>query len=493
MRTPRRFGPWRLWTACLLVAALATSSAVDAKAPHYCSYDREQQLDHTPNAEDLLRIWVVYVGQGDGLLVELPPRLSYASDDGETERLEVLVDAGAYRRSDRTKMTDFLRRLYPDGVPVLEHVVVSHHDMDHVLGITELLEQPDVAVETLYHNGLASYLAGKGEFRATEKPASGTAVYKWSSSKDELSRGMAFLKTDDSGELQTDYLVVDREDLAADHQAGLFQGLYHDLADALLSKQSPQPVGDVVRLTEGAGFVTQREQGRVPAIADPNGVDFQVLWPPETPRKFGDWGETINGNSVTFRLTYGEFEMLFTGDHNERSEEEMLEHLEAQGRLDELASDVLKIPHHGSRHGIETFFREGARPVVSVVSLGRKGFRSKEMGSHAWQHPSTDVIRWLGGAHRVYRTLIHEKYFDWDELDSWEDHEEMVESSLVDGRTVDGTHVLIETDGTWFRLVEVPIGSDLSNLPTPRDVHRGDGTRWIRARPTPGGTSCSRP
>lgn len=484
----------RSYPAALLVALWLTSIPVaEAKAPHYCSLDREQRLDHAPDPDDLLRIWVVYVGQGDGLLVELPPRLAYPADDGSTERIELLVDAGAFRTSDKTRMTDFLRERFPDGVPILEHVVVSHHDKDHVLGITELLEQPDIAVETLYHNGLASYVAGKGEFDAHTKPGSTVAVYSWSDSKDQLSRGMAFLQPG-GDEMQHDYLVVDRQDLEADHEAELFQGLYDELAEAVLTKRSPRPVGDVVRLAAGSAFVTEREQGRVADIDEASdGVHFTVLWPPEPPRRFGDWGKTINGNSVTFRLDYGDFEMLFTGDHNKPSEEAMIEHLESDGRLGELACDVLKVPHHGSGHGIEELFREGAKPVVSVVSLGRMGFRSKQMGSYAWQHPSTDVIRWLGGPHRVYRTLTHEKWFDWDDLETWPDHEALVETSRVDGQEVDGTHILIETDGRWFRVVEVAIGSDLANPPTPRDVRRGDGTRWILARTTPGGAPCSRP
>jgi len=484
--------PAALAAALAALASLSAPAPVRATAPHYCSFDREQRLDHDADPDDLLRVWVAYVGQGDGVLVELPPRLTYQPEGGgPAERLEVLIDAGAFRDSDRVRMNDFLHQLPPDGVPVLEHVVISHHDKDHVLGITHLLRQPDVAIETLYHNGLASYLAGKGEFVADVRPASDAAVLDWDGGR--LKRGMAFLETDGSGDLQAEYLVDARDSLESDHAARLYQGIYLDLVEALLEKDRPRPVAEVSRLAAGAPFVTERERARVPGIAGPEGVRFELLWPPDPPRRFGDWGETINGNSVTFRLRYRDFEMLFTGDHNERSEEAMLWTLEAEGRLGELACDVLKVPHHGSSHGIERFFREAAKPVVAVVSVGRKGFRSKATGSNAWQHPSTDIIRWLGGAHRVYRTLIHERHFDWEDLDTEAELEEMVETSVVDGRVVEGMHVLVETDGTWFRVVEVPPGSDLADLPTPREVRRGDGTRWVRAAPTPGGAGCSTP
>lgn len=471
---------------------LAFSGPAEATAPHYCTFERRQTLDHSPDAEEVLRIWVVYVGQGDGILVELPPRLSYAvADGGGTERIELLIDAGAYRSSDKGLMTDFLRRRFPEGVPLLEHVVISHHDKDHVAGITHLLGQPDVGVETIYHNGLASYVGGKGLFRDDVRPASGSAVLDWNSKKARLQRGMAFLRPG-SDELEAEYLVTGRAALEADGEAGVFQGLYRDFVESILGKGAPRPLGDVVPLVTGAPFVTEREAQRVPAMGGPDGVAFEVLWPPDPPRRFGSWAETINGNSVTFRLRYRDFEMLFTGDHNQLSQAALLERLRAEGRLDALASDVLKVPHHGSHHGVEDFVRAGVRPVLAVASMGEKGFQSKLVGSGAWQHPSTEVIRWLGGAHRVYSTLIHERRFDWSTLDA-DARDAMIERSSVDGQPALGTHVLIETDGEWFRVVEVSRGADLSSPPTPRDVRRGDGTRWIRARETAGDPQCSTP
>ena len=46
---------------------------------------------------------------------------------------------------------------------------------------------------------------------------------------------------------------------------------------------------------------------------------------------------------------------------------------------------------------------------------------------------------------------------------------------------------MIETDGVWFRIVEVPapdLGDKHSPLtvPTVRQTKRGNGTRWIEAR-----------
>jgi len=49
---------------------------------------------------ELLRIWVVYVGQGDGLVIQLPTRYDYDPDPGDdddvrSERVEILIDGGS--------------------------------------------------------------------------------------------------------------------------------------------------------------------------------------------------------------------------------------------------------------------------------------------------------------------------------------------------------------------------------------------------------------
>ena len=45
------------------------------------------------------------------------------------------------------------------------------------------------------------------------------------------------------------------------------------------------------------------------------------------------------------------------------------------------------------------------------------------------------------------------------------------------------THILIETDGEWFRIVELPDAEPelIGNPPTVAKTKRGNGTRWIKA------------
>jgi hypothetical protein len=81
------------------------------------------------------------------------------------------------------------------------------------------------------------------------------------------------------------------------------------------------------------------------------------------------------------------------------------------------------------------------------------------------------VIKWLGGFHRVYHTHIHEKFYRWEDLDTEAKHDKMIERR----------HILIETDGKWFRVVEVENNEQINRPPSVKSTRRGNGTRWIRA------------
>ena len=449
-------------TCAFLSAWLCMASLVCATPPEYATFQREQRVDHAPAAEDLLRIWVVFVNQGDGILIQLPEK--YGAPGGE--RLDVLVDGGTFEGTeDQRRMLRFVQQLY-GASPMIEHVVISHHDSDHVAGLTRLLDETRIGVRNVYHNGLASYRNGARGFRDATLPAEAVVIKDGS----RLTRGMAFVEGD---LLKPEFLLDDRDSLAAAVAGNELQGVYDKLAQALVNRTIAPPFEAFDRAHTGAEFINV-----APAPAGPQ-VEFDLIWPEEDLRHYQgrNWGYTINGNSVTFRLRYGDFAMLFTGDHNDESEEALLQVLGADPSV--LECDVLKVPHHGSDHAIEEFF-EAVSPVVSVVSLGNQGFKSKSLaGSRAWQHPSTDVIQWLGGAHRVYHTFLHERKFKWSQINSEQKRTDMIERA----------HVLIETDGTWFRLTELPApegpagtAAGLHNPPTVQQTRRGNGTRWVRAR-----------
>ncbi len=84
-----------------------------------------------------------------------------------------------------------------------------------------------------------------------------------------------------------------------------------------------------------------------------------------------------NDDSLVMKLTYGEADILFTGDIGEKAESRLI----ASGQ--DLRSEVLKVPHHGSRTSSSAPFIDAVQPRYAIFSLGQSG---------QYQFPHPDVV-----------------------------------------------------------------------------------------------------
>lgn len=91
-----------------------------------------------------------------------------------------------------------------------------------------------------------------------------------------------------------------------------------------------------------------------------DGVQLEILNPPPLLNP-----QNSNENSVAFRLVYGRFSILLTGDTEMIAEQAMLQ----SGRP--LQSIVLKAGHHGSNTSSTAAFLAAVQPQVIVISSGR--------------------------------------------------------------------------------------------------------------------------
>jgi competence protein ComEC len=79
-------------------------------------------------------------------------------------------------------------------------------------------------------------------------------------------------------------------------------------------------------------------------------------------------GISVNDASLVVRLAYGGRSVLFPGDIEADGEGELL----GRGELGlPVASDVLKVPHHGSDTSSSPALLDAVRPGLAVISLGR--------------------------------------------------------------------------------------------------------------------------
>ncbi len=116
-------------------------------------------------------------------------------------------------------------------------------------------------------------------------------------------------------------------------------------------------------------------------------VKFTVLAP------IGTDYSNRNDYSVVLRVDYGATSVLFTGDAETESEEEMLNRYRLTGELD---CDLLKVGHHGSDSSSSEAFLKAVTPAFAVISCGE---------GNKYNHPDQEIItRYAAMKVPVYRT-----------------------------------------------------------------------------------------
>ena len=90
----------------------------------------------------------------------------------------------------------------------------------------------------------------------------------------------------------------------------------------------------------------------------------------------------LNDYSIVIRMDYGETSVLFTGDAEIHSEEEMIARYgsSAGGMLD---CDLIKVGHHGSDTSSGQAFLNAVTPVYGVISCGK---------GNTYGHPIQEIL-----------------------------------------------------------------------------------------------------
>lgn len=121
-----------------------------------------------------------------------------------------------------------------------------------------------------------------------------------------------------------------------------------------------------------------------------------VLWPEQQADILGSSSHPDpNLFSMVTRLSYANFDALFTGDSNSSIEAQIAKDGQLSLPPDGIV-EVLKVPHHGSKTGMLESFIANLAPKLAVVSVGSK---------NRYGHPTQEALELLGrvGA-RVLRT-----------------------------------------------------------------------------------------
>jgi len=174
-----------------------------------------------------------------------------------------------------------------------------------------------------------------------------------------------------------------------DHLGGMVDALSVEGARAFMDSgfvhPSPQYTALLEYLKAHKIRVLNATQGRNIDLG--GGASITLLGPPQP--YFHGTRSDPNANSVIVKLTYGKESFLFSGDAEEETEKMLVAH-------GGLQSEVLKVPHHGSRHSSTEPFLAAVKPKVAVISVG---------AGNDYGHPTRAALDRLEavGA-KVYRT-----------------------------------------------------------------------------------------
>ncbi len=131
-----------------------------------------------------------------------------------------------------------------------------------------------------------------------------------------------------------------------------------------------------------------------------DGVSFTVLWPE---RRMDLSLEKSNNRSCVIRVSDGKTSVLLTGDIESRVERKLLEIYEAE----QIESDLLIAPHHGSKTSSSQLFLERVNARVIIFS---SGYRNR------FSHPHPSVVERAKG---MGMALFNTADFGEIDFESW--------------------------------------------------------------------------
>ena len=162
---------------------------------------------------------------------------------------------------------------------------------------------------------------------------------------------------------QLDLVVLTHPDL--DHGGGLGHILQNykvkhilGISDMALDSQTHQRLRTIAKVRDIP--YSFRYKSKIELTAD---VKLNLLHPiDETSTNLLD--ENKNDDSLVLKLSYGEVDILFTGDIETNAETRLIRSQQ------DLRSEVLKVPHHGSRSSSSARFLDRVQPRYAIFSLG---------------------------------------------------------------------------------------------------------------------------
>lgn len=378
--------------AIRVVRETATAAQIEFDGrPAFIRRQKGDELFVDRNDNHVLKIDFVDVQQGDGSIIETPKGKVVLVDGGDNQLFARYL-AARYAGSTETRPKK------------IDCIVVTHGDADHFAGLTKIHQSESLSgrkrlfihPQRVYHNGLVKRPSKKnGKKRRDEEMLGATRTVDGRLYITGLEEDIR--KVDDA-EMNEPFLewkeaLVDWKKRHGNFEVRRLEAGMHDAFDFLRDEEIDVQV---------IGPLTERVGGK-PALRflgnPPRGprIGHESLSLEESGFSGKSASHTINGHSIIFRLTYGQFNLLFTGDLNDEAGR-VLAREHNRGTIN-LRAEVFKVPHHGSAD-FSGAFVQAVSPAISVISSGDESTRKEYI------HPRATIMGTLGKYSRVEEPLI---------------------------------------------------------------------------------------
>ncbi len=329
--------------------------------------------------EPLLEVYVIDVGQGDGILVVTPEGHNIMVDGGNTRAFQ----NGGKNAADFVDWKffkdylSFVDRNDPGKTKIeLDAMIATHNDIDHFGGLFDLIHQDEkaraelecssITAEAVYHAGLSWWFNGldsRGRKKRSLGPVSSGHYTKLLGDRSSALNAVANFDHPDLDTLDGTWGQFIRAATRLKRKSG---------APSAITRLSTGTHDYLPGFEPGDGKCAIRILG--PVESSVNGGSALKRLP-------GDTSKNTNGHSVVLRLDYGDRRILLTGDLNSDSQNHIMDHY-GTDFLAEYKCDVAKGCHHGSQD-VSYRFLEGMRPLCTVISSG---------DAETYDHPRPTII-----------------------------------------------------------------------------------------------------
>ena len=287
----------------------------------------------------------------------------------------VLIDAGNI--SDWAKIKDHLAEYYKTST--IDLAICTHPDTDHMGGFFCLLEDENITISEFWLIDPSEYLDENDIKYYRTKDSAKNAVRKIFNHPTNSSQNLIKMIEEklSNREMQIAYSVI--------------KGHSHNILPIKVVAPTEDYYGEVVKnMVEDYGCAKVYEEADTTAYDEAEQVSVDTA--KSSIDTCDDDNSPYNQSSIVllYEPEYGK-KILFTGDASCASLLQMTEDYPEINKI-----ELLKVPHHGSKHNLSSAIIDILQPKTSYISA--KGTR---------KHPSSAIVNYLSKYGDVFSTHKH--------------------------------------------------------------------------------------